>query len=112
MSLWQKLVLAAKMMTGGFESATDYLLGLLNGYLSEDLNAARLARLVDFASTALKYLTKYAKYCPVPWAAEYAKLVEVVSTLVSVLSDGKVTADEIISVVNGFRSAYKSWMED
>lgn len=111
MSIWNKIVLGAKFMFGGFESATDYLLGLLNSFLGKEGVAGKLQKTVEFVSTIVKYMKKYEKYCPAIWSADYVKLMSVVQVLVDVFEDGKVDSAEIQKAIDEVKSAIDDWMK-
>lgn len=110
MNLFNKIVLGMKFMFGGFESATDYLLGLLNEFIGKDNIAGKIQKALEFVSTILKYMKKYEKYCPAIWAGDYLKLIEVLQTLVNILDDSKVTSDEIQAAIAAVKDAIKEWM--
>ena len=109
MSLWNKIVLCTKFVFGGFESATDYILNLLNEFLCNVNIAERVNKIRDFAETAVTYLRKYEKYCPAVWASDYAKLMGVVQTLVDILEDGKVSSEELEKAIAAVKDAIEEW---
>lgn len=111
MNLWNKIVLGTKFLFGGFESATDYLLGLLNDFIGKENVASKIQKALEFVSTILKYMKKYEKYCPAIWASNYLKLIDVLQMLVNVLDDSKVTADEIQSAIASVKDAIDEWMK-
>ena len=111
MNLWNKIVLGTKFLLGGFESATDYLLGLLNDFIGKENVASKIQKALEFVSTILKYMKKYEKYCPAIWASNYLKLIDVLQMLVNVLDDSKVTADEIQSAIAAVKDAIDEWMK-
>lgn len=111
MNLWNKIVLGSKFLFGGFESATDYLLGLLNEFLGKENVTAKIRKALEFVSTILKYMKKYEKYCPAIWANDYLKLISVLEMLVGVLDDSKVTADEIKKAIDAVKDAIDEWMK-
>jgi len=111
MNLWNKIVLGTKFLFGGFESATDYLLGLLNSFLGKDNIAEKIQKTVEFVSTILKYMKKYEKYCPAIWATDYLKLMSVIQVLVDVFKDGKVESAEIQKAIDEVKSAIDDWMK-
>lgn len=111
MNLWNRIVLGAKFMRGGFESATDYLLTLLNAFLSKDGIASRIQQSRAFVKSILSYMNKYEKYCPAIWAADYLKLQEVVQMLVDVFEDGQVETAEIQKAIKTVKAAIEEWMK-
>ena len=111
MNMWNKIVLGTKFIFGGFESATDYLLGLLNDFIGKENVAGKIQKALEFVSTILKYMKKYEKYCPAIWASDYLKLIDVLQMFVNVLDDSKVTADEIQVAIASVKDAIKEWMK-
>jgi len=111
MNLWNKIVLGTKFLFGGFESATDYLLGLLNDFIGKENVASKIQKALEFVSTILKYMKKYEKYCPAIWASDYPKLIDVLQMFVNVLDDSKVTADEVQGAIAAVKDAIKEWMK-
>lgn len=110
MNLWNRIVLGAKFLVGGFESATDYLLRILNSFIGSDNVACKIKKALEFVTTILGYLKKYEKYCPAIWAKDYLKLMEVLQTLVNVLDDSKVTPEEIQAAIDAAKAAIEEWM--
>lgn len=111
MNLWNKIVLGTKFLFGGFESATDYLLGRLNKYLAKEGVSGKIQKALAFVETILKYLKKYEKYCPAIWTNDYLKLLDILQKFVGVLDDGKVTADEIEKAVAVVNDAIDEWFK-
>ena len=111
MGLWNKIVLGAKFMFGGFESATDYVLKLLNDYLSKDGIADRVQKVREFTLTALSYIKKYEKYCPAIWANDYLRLEAVIQTLVDSFEDGNLSKEEIEKTIASVKDAIDNWMK-
>ena len=109
MNVWNKIVLAAKFLFGGFESATDYVLKLLNEFLGSGNVAGRVQKVREFVTTALSYLKKYEKYCPAIWADDYLKLMGVIQTLVDMFEDGQVSAEEIQKAIAAVQAAIEEW---
>ena len=68
MSLWNKIVIGTKFLFGGFESATDYALQLLNKYLAKDKVAANVQKAREYVENILGFLRKYQDFCPGKWA--------------------------------------------
>lgn len=111
MNLWNKIVIATKFVFGGFESATDYLLKILNDFLSKGNIAEGVKKAREFVQSILQYMKKYEKYCPAIWATHYEKLMAAVQTLVDVFEDGKVTSEEIENAVKAVKAAIEDWMK-
>ena len=111
MNLWNKIVLGAKFLFGGFESATDYLLDLLNSFLGKENVSGKIKKALDFVSTVIEYMKKYEKYCPAIWANDYLKLIDVLQMLVNVLDDSKVTPEEIEKAIQAVKDAIDEWMK-
>ena len=107
MTLWNKIVLGTKFLFGGFESATDYLLNLLNEFLLKENVAENVQKTREYVVTILGYLKKYEKYCPAIWAVYYEKLENSVQAFGDILQDGKVTSDEVEKV----KAAIADWMK-
>lgn len=111
MGLWNKIVLVAKFMFGGFESATDYLLKLLNDFLNREGVAGNVQKVREFALTILKYLRKYEKYCPAIWANDYLRLEAAIHTIPAALEDGSLTKEEIEKIIGSVKDAIENWMK-
>ena len=111
MGFVDKFVLALKFMFGGFESATDYLYGKFNDFLSGDNIAAKVQKVRDFAVAILKYSKKYEKYCPAIWVNDYLKLQSVFQMLVDTLEDGKVSPEEAEKAIAAVKDAIAEWMK-
>ena len=111
MGLWNKIVLGVKFMFGGFESATDYLLKLLNDFLNSEGVSGNVQKFREFAITIIKYLTKYEKYCPAIWANDYLRLKAAIQTIPDALEDGSLTKEEIENVIGSVKDAIENWMK-
>lgn len=111
MNLWNKIVLAAKFVLGGFESATDYLLKILNEFLKKENVAEGVQKAREFVESVLKSMKKYEKYCPAIWAVHYEKLEAAIQTLVDVFADGKVSAEEVEKAIDAVKAAIDEWMK-
>lgn len=111
MTFWNKLVLGSKFLFGGFESATDYLLKLLNDFLSGGKIAERIQKAREFVASILAYMKKYEKYCPAIWASHYEKLEAAIQTLVDVFEDGQVSAEELEKAIADVKAAIDDWMK-
>lgn len=111
MGLWNKIVLGAKFMFGGFESATDYLLKLLNDFLNREGVAGNVQKVREFALTTLTYLKKYEKYCPAIWANDYLRLEAAIQTIPDSLEDGSLSMEEIKKIIASVKDAIDNWMK-
>lgn len=112
MSFWKKLTIGMKFLFGGFESATDYALKLLNDYLSKEKVADRVAKAREYVETILGYLRKYQSFCPSIWTVHYEKLLSAVETLCGVFADNQVTKNEIEKAIADVKAAIDEWMKD
>jgi hypothetical protein len=112
MTVWNKIVLGCKFMFGGFESATDYLLQLLNTFLAKGDTPERVQKARAYVITILAYLRKYQDFCPMVWLTHYEKLLSAVESLVDVLEDNKVSAEELAKVVSSVQAAIEEWFKD
>ena len=110
MNFWNKIVLGTKFLFRGFESAVDYLLVLLNRFLSKGPVSERIQKARAFVATILGYMRKYEKYCPAIWVRHYEKLEAAVQTLLDVFEDNQVTPDELDKAVADIRAAIYEWM--
>ena len=111
MGLWNKIVLGAKFMFGGFESATDYLLKLLNDFLNREGVAGNVQKVREFTLTTLKYLNKYEKYCPAIWANDYLRLEAAIQTIPDATEDGSLTKAEIEKIFKSVKDVIDNWMK-
>ena len=111
MNIWNKIVLGAKYLFGGFESAIDYLMGLLNEFLGRDDVAGKVQEVREFVAKILSYMKKYEKYCPAIWVTHYGKLMAAVQTLVDITEDGKVTSEELEKAIADVKAAIDEWMK-
>ena len=111
MGLWNKIVLGVKFMFGGFESATDYLLKILNDFLNSEGVSGNVQKVREFALTILKYLTKYEKYCPAIWANDYLRLKAAIQTIPDALEDGSLAKEEIEKIIGSVKDAIENWMK-
>lgn len=112
MSLWQKIVIGTKFMFGGFESATDYALKLLNKHLVKENVAANIQKTREYVEWILGFLRKYQDFCPGKWAPHYEKLLTAVESLSKAFEDNQVTPEELDKVVADVKAAIAEWMED
>lgn len=112
MSLWNKIVIGTKFLFGGFESATDYALNLLNIYIGKGKVAANIQKAREYVGWILGYLRKYQDFCPGKWAPHYDKLLTAVETLDKALEDNKVTPEELDKFIADVKAAIAEWMAD
>lgn len=112
MNLWNKLTLGTKFLFGGWESALDYLLGFINGYLAKPNIADKVEKVRDTAAWALDWLLKLKVYIPAKWHNEYNAVTDVVADIIAVANDGKLTAEEVKSLAIAFNEAKAKWDED
>ena len=112
MTTWQKIQLGLKFVFGSFESASDYLLKLLNDYLAKTNVAKKVEKAKAYVDSALEWAQKLQPYCPAKWASEYALLVETVRELSAALEDGQISGAELQAAVEGVKIAYDRWQKD
>jgi len=115
MPLWNRIVLGTKFLLFGFESASDYMLKLLNEFISTGNISERIQEIREYVSSLIFYMRKYQKYCPSIWENDYAKLLVVIETSNEVLADNKITTDELEKVkkaIADIKAAIEEWMKD
>ena len=111
MGLWNKIVLGFKFMFGGFESATDYLLKLLNNFLNMEGVAGNVQKVREFTIKTLTYLKKYEKYCPAIWANDYLRLEEAIQTIPDAIEDGSLEKEEVEKIIMSVKNVIDNWMK-
>lgn len=111
MTLWNKIVLGGKYLVGGFESAADYLLELLNKFLSQGNISERVQEARAYVATILGYMRKYEKYCPAIWVPHYEKLEVAVQTLLDVFEDSQIKPDELEKAIADIKAAIDVWFD-
>lgn len=111
MSIWNKIVLGTQLLFGRFESATDYLLKLLNNFLSGGKIAERIQKAREYVASILGYMKKFEKYCPAIWVTHYEKLESAVQTLLDVFEDNKISSEELDKAVADIKAAIEAWMK-
>ena len=109
MNAWQKLKLGAKFLFGSFESASDYLLSLLNDYLKREKVAANVSKARDTLGYAFTWLTRLAPYCPKKWEGDYARILTAVESMYDALEDGAIAYNELERLTDAVKSAYNNW---
>ena len=113
MTFWQKITIGTKFLFGGFESATDYALGLLNTFFSTSSpTVAWIVKAVMLTRTVHEYLVKFSEYCPSKWRDEYNAVLDAVGATADALSDLRLTSDEIKEITCKFKAVHTAWMED
>ena len=112
MTTWQKIQLGLKFVFGSFESASDYLLRLLNDYLAKTDVAAKVQKARAFVDAALEWAQRLRPFCPQKWAEDYGRLVATVQALSDALADGRISPEELSAAVNAVRVAYVAWQKD
>lgn len=112
MSFWQKITMGTKFLFGGWESALDYLLKILNEFLAKPSIAENVKKVYDTCIWALNWLLKIKTYVPQKWLNEYNAITDVVADVLSVAADGQLTTEEVIALGDSFREAKAIWDED
>ena len=111
MILWNKIVLVAKFMFFGFESATDYLLKLFNDFINREDVSGNVHKVREFTLMIIKYLKKYEKYCPAIWANDYLRLESAIQAIPDATEDGSLTKEEIEKIVMSVKDVIENWMK-
>ena len=109
MNIWQKLKLGTKFLFGSFESASDYLLSLLNDYLAKTSVAANVAKAREMIGYAFTWLVRLEPYCPKKWADDYHRILTAVEILFDALDDGAIAHNEMKRLTDAVQLAYKEW---
>lgn len=109
MNIWQKLKLGTKFLFGSFESASDYLLKLLNDYLAKTSVAANVAKAREKIGYAFTWLVRLEPYCPKKWADDYHRILTAVELLFDALEDGTIAYNELTRLTGAVKSAYTEW---
>ena len=112
MSFWNKIVIGAKFLFCGFESATDYALKLLNAYLRTQNIAANIQKARAYVEMVLGYMLKYKKFCPVGWVPHYEKLLVAIQTVSDTFADNQIDQGEIDRSTAAIQAAIEEWMKD
>lgn len=111
MNLWNKIVLGTNLLLGRFESATDYLLKLLNKFISGGKIAERIQKAREYVASIFGYMKKCEKYCPAIWVTHYEKLEVAVQTLIDVFEDNQISSEELDKAVADIKAAIAEWMK-
>lgn len=112
MSVWNVIMTYLRLRLRGFESAADYILGLLNKFLERDDVAKNVEKGHAVAVSVREWMDRLRKYCPAPWAKYYEALYVCVVALCEVFADGKVDSAELRKVCDEFKAAYDKWREE
>lgn len=112
MTLWQKLVAACKFTFGGFESASDYVLGIVNGWMADKGYAQHIRDISAKAAVVLDWLDAHAHYCPTPWCDCFESVMHAVRIIAVAGADGELCRAEIIEIVEAWRDAYADWQKE
>lgn len=112
MSVWNVVMTYLKLRLSGFESAADYILGILNKFLEREDVASNVAKGREIALSVRKWMDKLRKYCPAPWVKYYEAVYVCVVALCEVFEDGKVSTDELKNVRDEFKRAYEEWRKE
>lgn len=90
------------------------LLAALNKFVSNKSAATkeRIESVLTVAKTCLMWLKNLTDAIPAKWQDEYGTSVAAVETVVDVLSDLKVTPDEVQVVYAKFVDTYAAWEAD
>lgn len=109
MSWFQKIITGTKFLFGGWESALEYVLELLNKFLADGGAAERVAKGYELAMTVLYYIKKFRTYCPNVWLAEYDATSDAVEKFAVIFADGKIEAEELARATAAFTAACEEW---
>lgn len=109
MSWFQKIITGTKFLFGGWESALEYVLEILNKFLASGTAASRVAKGYKIAMTVLYYIKKFRTYCPDVWLTEYDATSNAVEKLAVIFADGKVEAEELTQATSALTAAYDAW---
>ena len=112
MTLWNKIVVGAKILFVGFESATDYILKLLSAFLHTDGVAENVQNVRSYVDAALGYMRKYSRFCPACWVTHYDKLIVAIQTFSDAFADNEITLDEMKKAKADLMDAISEWMKD
>lgn len=95
--------------TSMFEEIAGLALDKLNSTIVNTNVVGWLTKTCGVAKDALALLEKYQGWCPQKWAADYARVLAVVSAVVRAFDDAKVDPKEVADVVQEFKLAYAEW---
>lgn len=112
MTLWNKISLGARFLFGGWDSALDYLLNILNDFLKREKVEPHVKSVYNFCNTATTWLDKLRIYIPEKWQDEYDGIVTITAELAVITADGQLEAEEIQKLVDRFVEAKAKWEED
>ena len=109
MTLWNKISIVVRFMFGGFESATDYVLKLLNKYLGDEKVSENVQKYRKYVVESYNFLTKYSEFCPAKWEMEFDALLKAVNTLCVAFEDNKITPEEMNKFISDCKAAIATW---
>lgn len=112
MNWWQKLRAGLKFVFGGFESAADYVLEIVNGWVEDSGFREDIIEYDRRAMAVLAWLRSHADWCPPKWRNEYAAVCAAMECIVDAAEDGFLTSKEISSVIDCWRTAVAKWNEE
>lgn len=112
MSVWNVIVTYLKLRLSGFEAAADYILGLLNDFLSRDDVAENVEKGYRLATSIVSWMERLRKYCPEPWAKYYESVYGCVVAVADMFKDGKIDLAELNAVRDSFNGAYDEWHKE
>lgn len=95
-----------------FEAVIDYVLDGLNTFLTSESVAGKVAKGYSVARMVLDTFDKYADWCPQKWRPQFDSIRSVVSEIVGVFADGKVTREELDKVTEKYQVEYAKWYAD
>lgn len=102
----------AWLFDGGKVGLIDYVLKVVNDFVSQDNVSEKIEKGNALATKAYGYLLIFRGWCPTMWIEEYDATVAAVKNVFDTFADGKVEADEIAKCAEGFKQAYEAWMAD
>lgn len=101
-----------KFVFGGFESAADYVLGIVNGWVEDSGFRDDIIEYDRKAMAVLAWLRSHADWCPPKWRIEYTTVCAALESIVTAADDGILTAKELNSVIECWRTAWDKWNEE
>lgn len=112
MNIWQKIMAGLKFTFGGFESAADYVIGIVNTWSNEHGYADRIARASAKLRRAYVWLCEHECYCPVKWRSDFERILSAIEIMIDISADGSIDSKELASAVTVWRTVYEKWQED
>lgn len=98
--------------TSAFEEVVAYALNVLNTFISTPNVSTKVAKAYETVVKVLSVLNRFADWCPQKWREDFDKIRTIVEKVAMAFADGKVTKDELDSVVDLFRIEYAKWFAD